>query len=63
MGGLNNSIFSSLNILSLMSNHEQLSLLIINLNEKTLNIAAIALQEVWSVPYPDLVKMPADPKH
>jgi hypothetical protein len=58
MGGLNNSIFGSLNILSLMSNHEQLSLTIINLNDKTLNIAAIALQEVGRFPILTLLRCP-----
>jgi hypothetical protein len=41
-----------------MCNHEQLSLLLSNLISKNLNIVAVALQEVWSVPYPDSVKIP-----
>ncbi len=52
------NIFISLNIRSLMCNHEQLSLLLSNLISKNLNIVAVALQEVWSVPYPDSVKIP-----
>jgi hypothetical protein len=41
-----------------MSNHEQLSSLLNDLVRKNVNIAAVALQEVWAVPYPDLVNIP-----
>jgi hypothetical protein len=58
MNGNNKIIFPTLNIRSLMSNHEQLSSLLNDLVRKNVNIAAVALQEVWAVPYPDLVNIP-----
>jgi hypothetical protein len=58
MSGPKNHIFASLNVRSLMSNHEQLSALLIDLVRNNVNLVAVALQEVWSVPYPELVKIP-----
>jgi hypothetical protein len=54
----NNTVLLSLNIRSLMSNHEELSKMIQNLTKAGANIGAIALQEVWSVPHPDVVNLP-----
>ncbi len=40
-----------------MSNHPQLSSYVSNLTSAGVNIHAIALQEVWAVPYPELVNL------
>jgi hypothetical protein len=53
----NSSTFLSLNIRSLMSHHPQLNSLITDLVNLGANIQAIALQEVWALPHPDLVKI------
>jgi hypothetical protein len=58
MNGSNKVVFASLNVRSLMSSHEQLSLLLTNLIQNNVNLAVVALQEVWAVPYPDLVNIP-----
>jgi hypothetical protein len=55
---LPNSItFLSLNIRSLMSNHSHLNSIVTNFLSNEEKIGAIALQEVWSVPYPELVSI------
>jgi hypothetical protein len=41
-----------------MSNHDELSKTVCDLTQKGVNIGAIALQEVWSVPHPDIVNIP-----
>ena len=48
----------SLNICSLMSKHQNLLSFINELTNKNINITVIALQEVWNVPYPELVTIP-----
>jgi hypothetical protein len=48
-------LFLSLNIRNLMCNFDKFSSFISHLATKGVNIYAIALQEVWSVPYPELV--------
>ena len=53
-GGLDKALFLSLNIRSLMCNLDDLSNLLANLSLNSTNIFAIALQEVWNVPYPEL---------
>jgi hypothetical protein len=58
MSGTNKCVFASLNIHSLMSNFNHFSSIINNLTLSNVNIAIIALQEVWSVPYPNLVQIP-----
>lgn len=58
MNGSNKIVFASLNVRSLMNSHEQLSLLLTNLIQNNVNMAAVALQEVWAVPYPDLANIP-----
>jgi hypothetical protein len=56
--GSENSVLLSLNIRSLMCNLDQLLSLITKLTSKGVNIIAIALQEIWNIPYPDLVQIP-----
>ncbi len=56
--GPNNKIMLSLNIRSLMCNHDRLLALVEKLTSKGVNIIAIAIQETWAVPYPDLVQIP-----
>ncbi len=41
-----------------MSKHNDLSNIIVNLTSHNINIAAIAVQEVWEVKYPELVEIP-----
>jgi hypothetical protein len=41
-----------------MSKFDQLKEFVLNLSQKNVKIVAIALQEIWSVPYPDLVNIP-----
>jgi hypothetical protein len=52
---LNSISFLSLNIRSLIANHQYLNPIISNLINIGSNIKAIALQETWNVPYPQLV--------
>jgi hypothetical protein len=49
----NTPILASINIQSLQSKHEKLSLFLTNSPIKIL-----ALQETWHIPYPDLVRIP-----
>ncbi len=56
--GVNKNIFLSINIRSLMSNFNQFSSFIVRLIDKGINVIAIALQEIWAIPYPDLVQIP-----
>jgi exonuclease III len=49
-----NKLFISLNIQSLQSKHDKLNEFVLKLVNNNVNIAVIALQEVWSLPYPDL---------
>jgi exonuclease III len=51
----NNVSFLSLNIRSLMRNHTHLNSLIANLTQNSSNVNAIALQETWAVPYPEVI--------
>ena len=53
-----NCIFLSLNVCSLMSKFDELSSLIIRLSTSNVNIKIIALQEIWNIPYPELVNIP-----
>jgi exonuclease III len=55
--GKDNILCLSLNIRSLMCNHNKLSDFLLNLNKNGVEIFAIALQEVWSVPYPELTQI------
>jgi hypothetical protein len=50
-------VYLSLNVQSLQSKHEQLSIEIAELEEKNVIIDAIALQETWDVKYIDLVSL------
>jgi hypothetical protein len=58
MSGADKCVFASLNVRSLMSNFNHLISIITNLTTKNVNLAVVALQEIWSVPYPDLVQIP-----
>jgi hypothetical protein len=51
------AVYLSLNVQSLLSKHEQLSLEIAELECKNVTIDAIALQETWDVKYTDLVPL------
>jgi hypothetical protein len=53
----NNISFLSLNVRSLMSNYPRLNSIISRYMAMNSNIKAIALQEIWAVPYPELVQM------
>ena len=44
----------SLNICSLNSKYENLKYLIHEISKNNINVLAIALQEIWQIPYPDL---------
>ena len=51
-------IFLSINVCSLMSKHNDLSLFITQLIKNNVNVNVIALQEIWNLPYPELVNIP-----
>jgi hypothetical protein len=51
-------LFLSINIQSLMSKFDQLKDFVLTLLKNNVKIVAIALQEIWSVPYPELVNIP-----
>ena len=51
-------IYLSLNVQSLMSKHEALKNLILELTNANIPIDLIALQETWSIKYPELVHIP-----
>jgi hypothetical protein len=51
-------LFISLNIQSLQSKYESLRKFVLNLVNKKVQIMAIALQEIWSVQYPDFFIIP-----
>jgi hypothetical protein len=53
-----NPIYLSLNIQSLMSKHESLKSLVCDLRIARVPVDAIAIQETWSIPYPELVHIP-----
>jgi len=46
--------FLSMNICSLNSKYDSLKYLIHEISKNNINVLAIALQEVWQIPYPDL---------
>ena len=48
----------SINICSLMSKHDNLVQIVNNIISNNVNLKIIALQEIWQVPHPDLVKIP-----
>ncbi len=50
-------IFLSINIQSLMSKHEQLSLELAEFKRKNITVDAIAIQETWDIKYPELVRI------
>jgi hypothetical protein len=54
----NHPLFLSINIQSLMSKHEQLKNYILNLINSNVPIYVIAVQEIWSIQYADLVEIP-----
>ena len=54
---LDSPLFLSLNVQSLNSKFNALKDLINHLIMNNSNIAVIAIQEVWNVPYPDLLKI------
>jgi hypothetical protein len=56
--GTDKNVLLSLNIRSLMSNYDQFLLFMNKMAAKGVNIIAIALQEIWKVPYPELVQLP-----
>ncbi len=51
-------IIINLNAQSLSSKHFNLKTFILNLKENHVNIKIICLQEIWQIPYPDLVSIP-----
>jgi hypothetical protein len=51
------AIYLSLNVQSLMSKHENLSLEIAELEQKNITIDVIAVQEIWDLRYPELVSL------
>ena len=53
----NSIIFLSINVCSLMSKHQNLSLAINDMLKKQVKIKVIAVQETWNVPYPELVNI------
>ncbi len=53
-----NPIYLSLNIQCLMRKHESLKSLIHDLRIAKVPVDAIAIQETWSIPYPELVHIP-----
>ncbi len=54
----NKPLFLSINIQSLSSKFNNLKDLLIDYETNGIFIAAIALQEIWSLPHPDLLKIP-----
>jgi len=50
-------VFLSLNVQSLNSKFDALNLLISNLKNQDINIEIIALQEIWEIQYPELLKI------
>jgi len=56
-------IFLSLNAQSLQSKHEKLCAFILELCNNDILIDAIAIQETWQLPYPDLVQIPGFTLH
>ena len=46
--------FLSLNICSLNSKYDELKYLIYEIAKNNINVLAIAIQEIWQIPYPDL---------
>jgi hypothetical protein len=55
---VNEPIFLSVNIQSLLSKHERLVQLLLELNSANIIVDAIAVQEIWDVRYPELVDIP-----
>ncbi len=51
------AIYLSINIQSLMSKHEQLSMELNDLKQKNVNVDVIAIQETWDLRYPELVPL------
>ncbi len=51
------AIYLSLNVQSLMSKHENLSLEIAELEQKNITVDVIAVQEIWDLRYPELVSL------
>ena len=51
-------IFLNLNVQSLMSKFEKLKHFIVNITNKGLQIDVIAMQETWTVKYPNLLILP-----
>ena len=54
---IDRDLFISINICSLNSKFSDLKDIILRLNLSGLNVVAIALQEIWQVQYPDLLKI------
>ena len=54
----NKPIFLNLNVQSLMSKFEKLKHFIVNITNKGLQIDVIAMQETWTVKYPNLLILP-----
>jgi hypothetical protein len=53
----NSPVYISLNIQSLNSKIDSLRSFIIDLADKKVNVEIIAIQECWSIEYPDLVQI------
>jgi hypothetical protein len=51
-------IFLNLNVQSLISKHTTLKNFVLNLINNHVNLKIICLQEIWSIPFPDLVNIP-----
>jgi len=56
-------IFLSLNAQSLQSKYEKLCAFILELCNNDILIDAIAIQETWQLPYPDLMQIPGYTLH
>ena len=54
----NDYYFLSLNVCSLMSKFNELTVMIQNLQNEKCNLAVIAIQETWDIPYPELLQIP-----
>ena len=54
----NDCIFISINVCSLMSKHGELTSFVLDLVKNCVNVAIIAVQEIWNIQYPELVNIP-----
>jgi hypothetical protein len=57
LSNINDIVMLSVNVCSLMSKFNSVSDYINNLFSNNVNVKVIALQEIWNVPYPELVSI------